>query len=121
MDSEQNAAIDGGVRDVALPQELNQEQQELLRSLMDGSVTSDKQHVQDSVVDFHKCKLHLSTIEENTKKAIGVLQALRIEAAETRGAMEKCIRDVTRWEIGINPQATPPGVPAQRKTKKRGR
>ena len=112
-------------QDVALPQHLTSSQQEHLRALLDGKVQSTKSHVRDSVVDFVGLKQQHTELTGAIQKATVVLQALRLEAASTTGAMNKCIRDVTRWEIESKPQANKPPASkpsksrAKRKTKKK--
>lgn len=112
-------------QDVALPQHLIPRQQEHLRALLDGKVQSAKEHVCDTVSDFVGLKQHHAELTGAIQKATAVLQALRLEAASTTGAMDKCIRDVTRWEIESKSQANKSPAPkpskpeAKRKTKKK--
>lgn len=106
-------------QDVALPQHLTPGQQERLRALLDGKVQSTKDHVRDTVVDFVGLKQQHEDLTGAIQKATAVLQALRLEAASTAGAMNKCIRDVTRWEIESRPQANKP--PASKSSRPRAK
>lgn len=112
-------------QEVALPQHLSPNQQDRLRAILDGKAQSDKSHVCDTVADFVGLKQQHAELTGAIQKATAVLQALRLEAASTTGAMDKCIRDVTRWEIESKPQANKPPAPkpseprAKRKTKKK--
>lgn len=123
MESEQEVQQPDPV--APLPQHLSASQQERLRALLDGKATSSKAHVRDTIADFANLRGSFAEVNKNLARATALVQQLRMEAASMRGAMDKCIRDVTRWEIdpqeATNPPPAPLPVGGNRKTKRRGK
>ena len=107
---------------IPMPQDLPPAVQDRIRDILDGKTESSKEHVRDTITDFVQLKQQREQILDGLTKTRNTAQALGTELAMVNGGINKCIRDVVRWELNFKQpkQATKPkGKPAAKRKPRR--